>query len=441
MIGRLLFIYFALQMAFAIGEESSFLTLEKAWRIALNDSPMIKAAEEGVLLYEEEIKIKEGSFLPEINAFTTATRLRLELPRRQIRFLNQFPGKVSTVFGPVTLYGYGVIGKYLLFDSGKSAAQTKQALAKREIAQEQRQKTQQDLLLQVSASYFEVMANLEHVQAAHETLLRAQNHRRIALERKAAGAVPLVDVLRAESEVAQAQLALIQAESATEVSKGNLNVAMGLSPDLQIELEVVMEEIAGLEDFQLGQALKNAELYRPEIKIRQQEIFQSQNQVAEAKSAFGPKVTTEGMYSQFGDRLPAHDKEWLVGINVEMSLFRGFKDLHRVRQAKHAVAQGEANLSQQLLLVRQDVWQAYIDLKEHYQTIVSSKAEVRSAKEAARLSEERYQNGAGTLTDLLDAQNTLSQARTRFISAKWNYRYTQQKFCWSQGILFVDGFM
>ena len=116
-----------------------------------------------------------------------------------------------------------------------------------------------------------------------------------------------------------------------------------------------------------------------------------------------------------------NDEEWLAGITIEWPIFTGFSRKHRLAKAKAEVFREEAEAKQLLLRVKQEVLSAHSKLKETYQAVQTTKTLIQDAQESLRMARERYEVGAGTITDLLDAQTALARAQATQVEAEWDY--------------------
>ena len=68
---------------------------------------------------------------------------------------------------------------------------------------------------------------------------------------------------------------------------------------------------------------------------------------------------------------------------------------------------------------------AYSSFVEAREVLESQKKVVEQAEEAIRLADARYDAGSGTQLDVLDAQTSLTEARTTQIEAARNYLVTR----------------
>lgn len=404
--------------------ERQSLTVEACVWIALDKNPIIRAAREGVSAAKESVGEAKAPYYPEIVLSSGYSRWEKHA------FLPEglgTPGR-PTIIGPTDDWSGGLKARYLLFDSGERRAKLRAAISGRGVAEEDADRVRQDVALDVHQSYYSFISALEVRSVAEKNLARAEDHLRLARERKSAGTVPQADVVRAQTRVADEKLNLVRAENLVRITKGNLNTAMGLPVEMPIEVETRPEEMKSPEGIDIGKALDQAVRARSEIKAALQRVGKARSEVDGAKSAFGPRVKADAGYGRRDEDFFPHDKDWLVGITIDLPLFTGFSRTHRLGRTKAELKKEEAQVTQVIQEVRQEVWSAHSKLKETYETVQASEVLVKDAQESVRLTQERYRVGAGTITDLLDAQTTLARANATRVEAEWNYHIARAVF-------------
>jgi outer membrane protein TolC len=171
----------------------------------------------------------------------------------------------------------------------------------------------------------------------------------------------------------------------------------------------------------ISQAFAQAVRSRPELRAVHQRLKVAQSNIDGAKSAYGPKIRAEGGYGWRDKEFLPHEEEWLIGVTLDLPLFTGFSRKHRLARAKAEMSKEEAEMERVIQKIRQEVWSAYSKLKETYEATQSAEILVKDALESHRLAQERYKVGAGTLTDLLDAQTALDRAEAHRVAAHWDY--------------------
>ena len=235
-------------------------------------------------------------------------------------------------------------------------------------------------------------------------------------------------MLRAQVEVSDAELALIRAENLIRLARGNLNLSMGRSVEKPVEVTPSGQPPTRPEQMDLALSLDQAVQSRPEIKGALKKIEVSQSNIQVARSAYGPRLRAEGSYGwRDSDFLP-QDEDWAVGVTLEWPLFTGFARKHRLARAKADLSKEEAEAERLKLAVRQEVWNAFSKVTEVHQTLETTQILVQDALESHRLSRERYEAGAGTITESLDAQTALARAEATRVEAEWDYQIALAQF-------------
>jgi outer membrane protein TolC len=393
------------------------LTLDACVRIALDKNPSIQAAREGVAAATEGEGEAKAPYYPELalNAGYSRWERHAFLPSGLAQ------PNMPTTIGPTDDWITGLKARYILFDSGERLAKLRAAISGKGVAEGDMARIRQDIALEVHQSYYGLVSALKALAVAGKNLDRAEDHLRLARERKSAGAVPQADVVRAQARVADEKLALVRMENLVRIAKGNLNTAMGLSAEVPTEVEIRPEEIIAIQEMDIGKAYELAIRRRPEIKIALQRIETAKHVVDAAKSAFGPKVRLEGGYGRQDEQFFPNDPDWMVGVAVELPIFTGFSRTHRLGKTKSELLREEANIRMLIQNIRREVWSANSKLRESYEEIQAAESLVKEAAEGVRLTRERYAVGAGTITELLDTQTALARADAIRVEAIWSY--------------------
>jgi outer membrane protein TolC len=342
------------------------------------------------------------------------------------------------VVGPTDDWLGGLRARYVLYDFGERQAQLQIAQAGQGLAEEEALRIRQDIILAVYNGFYGLTSALEARSVAEQNLERTRDHLRLTRERKEAGAVPKADILRAQVEVSNAELALVRAENLIRLARGNLNGALGRPAETTVEVAVDSREFAGPDRIDLEHSFRQALELRPEIKATRKKIEASQAKIQRAQSAYGPRLKAEGGYGWRDNDFLPQDEDWLIGISIEWPLFTGFARQYRVAQSRAELSKEEAEAQRLRLAVRQEVWNAFSRIQEAYQSWQTTGALVADALESGRLTRERYEAGAGTVTDLLDAQTALARAQATRVETAWDYRLAQAYFKRAIGKLGTD---
>ncbi len=419
-----------------VEEGSKTLTLAECVKVALAENPMNEAARQGLAAARERVGEARASYYPEfsLNGGYKRWKTHAFLPGG----LGGGMVAIPTILGPLDDYSVNMSGHYVLFDSGERRAKLLAAKAGLGAASEEAWSIRQDIVLNVHEAYYSHAAALAARNVAKDNLARAEDHQRLAQRRREIGVAVEADVLRAKVSVAKAKLEVVQAEDTVRVSRGNLNTAMGLPVELATELAGATGEIKSPEGIDLAEALVRALHGRSELKGALQRIAGKRSEVEAARSAFGPRLTAQGLYGRRDDAFFPEDDDWAIGAAVEWPIFTGFARVHRLSRAQSELSQEEAQTRQKVLVVRREVWTAYSELVQSYEAVAAAQVLVSDAKESLRRTQERYEAGTNTITDLLDAEAELAGAEGSLVRAQWGYFMSRARFERATGALAAE---
>lgn len=402
------------------------LALDGCVRIALADNPMAQASREGVAAAREAVGEAWSTYYPQVGL--SAGYRRWESHAFLPSGLGGAMGTTPDTVGPTDDWSGGLTASLTLFDSGRRRARILAAKARHGASREELAAVEQDTALNVHQAFYGLLSADDALRVARENAKRAEDHLRLAGERKEAGVAVQADVLRARVEVADRKLAIVRAESLVRIARGNLNTAMGLPAELPVEVQPARPEIVPADDAGLAVAFDQAMHKRPELTAALNRIAGARSDVAAAKSDFGPTVRADARYGWRDDAFWPKDEDWSVGVAVELPLFTGFSRTHRLNRARRELSAEEAQVRNLVLGVRQEVWTTHSRLREAYEALEATRVLVADARESMRLTRQQYEAGTSTMTDLLDAQTALSRAEGVQVEASWNYLTNKAAF-------------
>lgn len=408
---------------------SSPLTVDAAVRIALDRNPLMRAAAEGVHVAEAAVGEARAPYYPALGVSTSFARWETHA------FLPEGLGgsAIPATIGPTNDWTAALTGRYTVYDSGRRAADLRLALAQQRVAMQEAARVREDLALQVRRAFYALVAARDAERVAHTSLTRAEEHLRLAQERRAAGAVSGGDVVQAQVQVAEARLARVRVESLVQQARGGLNTAIGLPVATPIDTDSQPDPVAPPGAIGVSAGLAEALAQRPVIEAAMQRAVAATEAVSAARSAFGPKIAAEWSAGLRDNDVFPSDRDWRAGVIVTWSLFDGFAKQRRLAGARAARARDEANVERTKQAVEAEVWSAHAKLRETHEAIAAANALIRDADENVRIARERYRVGAGTVNELLDAQAALARADAVRAQAEWDYRTARATYEWSIG--------
>lgn len=413
----LIFALLSFAVPAAAGDNGPPLTLDSCVRAALQESPYYRAAVEGTISASEAAESARAPYYPDL-----AFQMSWQRFQTHIFLPNSLDiPLIPPIVGPIDANAASVSASYILFDSGARKAQASAGRNTRSAAQEGAAQSREAVALSVHAAFFALLAAQESLDVAQKDLDRAQEHLKLAEDRKSVGAVPLADVLRAKVEVGRARLGLVKAEGDLSVAKGNLNAAIGRSPDIPLGVARPGGPVSAptLEDAQAD--LRKALDQRSDLKAASSRVEARRADVSFARSAFGPKLLAQAKYGRLDSDFFPQDEDWAVGVTLQVPLYN-YGRSHALARARSELSQNELQKKQLELSVEQEVWTARSNVGSAWESILAARTLAEDAAESLRMAKERYAAGAGTVTNLLDAETNRARADRDEVQAEYGYR-------------------
>jgi len=318
----------------------------------------------------------------------------------------------------------GLTLDYLLLDFGGRVAdveQAKQALINANWNQNQ---AIQNVILNVSSAYYQLIGNKSRVEADIKNLEEAQISLDAAQLRLEVGLGTVPDVLQAKSSLAQVELDLVSDRGEVKISQGDLATAVGWAANEEFDVVEIDEEFEpGLLEQNVDSLVNIAMKYRPDVAAVLASVRQSEAAVRSAKSARFPTLGTTGTLTEqyifdAGELENDANTNYQIALTLQIPIFHGFALKNAVREAEAELEVARAALKLQEQQVVSDVWDAYYNFQTAVQSLDAADKLLASSLESFEASLERYRSGVGDIVELLNAQTTLATARSEKVQAR-----------------------
>src|SRR5581483_26133 len=286
-----------------------------------------------------------------------------------------------------------------------------------------------DSLLQVRLAYYDILQAAEQVVVEEASVILLTQQFEDQQRRYNAGTVPRFNVLQAEVALSNERPRLIQARNALRISKNNLvnllgyNVPPQISEDLPLQLTDKLD--ADPYQIDLPIAIAKALENRTELaSLRKAEALRKEG-VITARAGYKPTLQIFGGYgvenSQFTNDPSQYVSGAMAGAQVSWNIFDGFLTQGRIKQAKALYQGSQVDVDNEARSIELEVRTDYSNFIEAQETLESQKKVQEEADEALRLATARNQAGTGTQLDVLQAQTSLTQARSTQVAALHDY--------------------
>jgi outer membrane protein TolC len=382
-------------------------TLEEAWTQALSAQRQIAAAaaERDAAAYE--VERAESARLPQLGVTTAYTRLD-DVPSFAF-------GNGLTTPPIVDTDGFISAGAQLslpLYSSGAIRSGIAAARSMAGAAEGRLETVTQGIKLGVAEHYVAVLRAESAVDVAESNIASLATHTQDTKNRYEFGAVPQNDYLAASVTLANARQRLLQAENALDYARAAYNryldrplsAAVALDPRLDIDrlMPADRDHLEGL--------IAIARLERPELKTLDLQAQALRNQSAAARAEVRPQLALTGGYMLLQNEFLDDNQFWMAAVSIQWNLFDGGASRkHSASLDRRATALGHnrADFESMIALQVRAAWNDRIEAENRLQV---AEAAVSQAAENLRVVLNRYNAGASTNVEVLDAQALREQS-------------------------------
>lgn len=423
------------------------ITLADAVKLALRQNPEVLRAREEIYRAQGLIVSRRGPALPQLSLSANLTFDDQYLTRS--RFNPQFQAMQRTITLPIgpggsnvtfPLGGGGATGRRLptneqwdvsltlskvIFDGFATRANIASAKLERELALAGLEETALQVIYDAQSAFLRALLTRELINVERESITLLEEELANQQRRFDAGTVPRFNVLRAEVELANQRPSLIRAENAHRLALQRLAVVLGMDnpADKSIAPPIfpVGKLAANAPQITLEDALKTARTQRPIVRqLDALERIRDQG-LKIAHSQLYPRLTAFLSYSilkeQFSNDWSKTDSGYRAGVGATWDLFDGLAAYGDIAQARSARRLAEINTFDRMRLLDLEVRDAYSRYVEALELVAASEKTVEQAREALRLANTRFDAGAATQLDVLNARVALTQAATVQLTA------------------------
>lgn len=422
--------------------DASSLTLKQAVTIALEKNPERKAALADTKAAAADVKDARSALLPHLTFSETATRGNDPVyvfgsKLRQQRFTAaDFSLNLLNTPPPLNNYSSRFGATWNLFDSFASWRGVNRAERGKDAAEHQLERADQEVVFGVVNAYEGVLLAKKELEVAAQAMKTAQAIFERSKARVESGVAVESDLLNAQVRLAARKQELIRAQNNLSLARAELARAMGVSADIDIAPADALTE-RSLPEKSLDELEKKALESRPDLERIQSEEAAQRQSVAIARSSFGPRVNAFADWEADNPTFVSGGggNNWMAGIEVRMDLFEGGARRAKL-QHEQAMQEKVAALKEAARdAIRLEVRRAYYDLDAAQQQVTVAKAAIAQAQESLRITQNRYESGVSTITDLLTAEEAASRSQTDYWQMVYRYETGYANLELATGIL------
>jgi len=402
------------------------LDLQKAIQIALEKNTEIKVAKLEVNKSEEKLREARSGLFPNIEANGQYQRyiekpvifLPPGSPFGEVLEIGSNNSYLGTIGARVPIFSMG------LYDGIGVASKSV------ELNSENLRFTEVATVNYVKKIFYSVLLAREFKDVINQSLQNALDQLENVKRRNKQEVASDYDLLRAEVQVENLRPQVIQAENNYEISKENLKVLIGLKSEQEINI-LGEFDFDGQYSLSLQQLLDDALNNNPQLAIlnKQEEI--TNRTVSLEKSAYFPSLAAFGnyQYQAQSDDFKISDYRWVstfvVGLQLQIPIFNGFKTPARVEQANITLNQVEEQKQGFTKALKTQLQNVVYVIEQTIIRIKGQDKNIEQAQQGYEIARTRFENGLATQLEVNDAELALRQARLNKLQAVYDLRIAE----------------
>ena len=407
---KTLFIFLFFSISFA----QEIFSLEDCIKLGIEKNPNLKISRLNLINAKQDKKYSFSSILPQIG----------------VSFNNNHKGTYTSYqYGKrvpeSTYFSNSIYLNQTIYDGGNWWNQISlyDNLYKQTYQNMQSMKNQ--VVLNIKKAFFEYLKNKELYEVSKKQLELSEQQLERVQRQFEVEAVAKTDLLKQQVLLGQVKVQLLNQNATLLNSKKILAQTIGFDSNKEFDVidenpksNIIEETKEQLWDFVLQ---KN-----PDIIQKKNQIIISKIQVKIAKSQFYPSISANMGYGGSADEFDLLysdvDKYWQgnMGISINLPIFSGRQRSVQVQKSKINLDISNVDFERylsQTKTIYENFYQLWDNINQTIPVFMETKI---SAEEDLRLVQERYNLGAATILDLLNAQVSLISANSSLVRSNYD---------------------
>ena len=312
------------------------------------------------------------------------------------------------------------------------------------------EKIANDISVNIVTAYLQLLYNSDLVEVNEQKVSISELQVERISKMVEVGSLPKGDLLNTESQKAQEELQLINAQNQRDIAKLNLMQLL----DLPVSESFAIAQL----DFEVDEnynSLANDAIYSlaveslPEVKSAETKLKSSERSLAISQGIRSPRLSMSASvgtaYSDASKRLAPYDSLALpltpvyedypfqdqfddnvnqsISLSLSIPIFNNWQANASVSKAKIGVLQAEYGLQEAKNNLRKTIEQAQNDALSAQKKYIASKKSVEYQQESFQYTQDKYDLQLLNSYDYNNAKNTLFRAETDLLQSKYDYLF------------------
>lgn len=416
------------------------LDLEKALEIALSENPTVKVADQEIQKKKYAQKGSYAALFPQINFTADYTRTL----KKQVMYMDGFDMGSDPSAGAGGGAGSEVIDMSGGIEVGRdnnwatgfnmSMPLVNATLWKSlsisaldvELSIEQARSSKIAMVNQVKKGFYAVLLANDSYRVFKESYDNAMENYLDIKKKYEQGTVAEYDLIRADVTVKNSEPNMLQAENSLTLAKWQLKALMGMDLEMEIDCE---GQLADYESVLFADYIATDTTLSENSDLKQIDLQAEQlkKSLLMQKFEYLPTLSLTGMYqwNAMNNDFKFKNYNWtpysIIGVSLSIPIFSGGSKYHTIKQTQVSIHQMDLQRDDTKRNLQLAVKQYLDNMKTCVKQFDAAQKGVEQAIKGYKISQKRYDTGAGTLLEMNDSELALTQARLNLNQSIYNY--------------------
>ena len=301
--------------------------------------------------------------------------------------------------------------------------------------------TEEQIIERVSNAYFQVFTAQEQKNTLESSYSSTEKVRNVIKSLYDNGLSKKIDLDRTNVNLTNIETNIKQSNNGITQAENALKFYMGMPIETKIQL--VQEDMA-VTPHLLDETVNTDERTEVKVLLKNKELLEYQKKATVANYYPTVNLTANYNWQGLGEKFPLTNGSskgvmWsdysAIGLGINIPIFNGFATKAKVQQNQIDIDKLEIDIKDTKLGLDQAYQNAKAQIENSLATLESQKANVKLAEDVLADTKSNYQYGLATLTDLIDAENSLVQAKNNYTRAILDYKIAEVQYYKSKGEL------
>jgi outer membrane protein len=407
-----------------VGTGAGYATMNGSLIQAYRNNPQLNSQRAATRAADENVPNALSGYRPRVAGTASVTENYLETLVKNTGSIGNpgtpgVPASYTKTLGATAVSSAGLTATQTLLNGFQTANRTRQAEGQVFASRETLRTTEQNVLLNGATVYMNLLQTAAILELQRSNVNVLEVTLRQTRDRFIAGEVTRTDVAQAESSLAAGRSQLSLAESNYVTAQAQYQQVIGVPAPARMTPATPVDRLSPRT---LDGALARGRTENPSIATAMYNVDIAVHQVKIAEGALAPTLSAVGaVQKSYGSTQSLAVIETLtasVAAQYTVPIYQGGAEYAGIRQAKETLGARRMDLDTARDQVQSAVIQAWGQLEAAKAQINATTAQVTASEVALNGVREEARVGQRTTLDVLNAQQTLVNARVALVTAQ-----------------------